>query len=215
MGLAIVENAYDQPMRVRAIPAADIPSEEPALLETARANMPRLPVDHLDVLMVDEIGKSISGLGMDPNIIGRLKIRGQPEPEKPDIRAITIHDLSSGSHGNAIGMGLADVATRRFFDKVNFQATYANVLTTTFLERAKVPIIAETDCRAVEIAIAACGLSDPADARIIRIRNTLRLEEMQVSSPVLREIQTGSAVEVLGAAAHLFDVAGNLTPWPR
>jgi len=215
MGLAIVENAYEQPMRVRAIPAADIPSEEPALLEMARANMPHLPVDHLDVLIVDEIGKNISGLGMDPNIIGRLKIRGQPEPEKPDIRAITIHDLSPGSHGNAIGMGLADVATRRFFDKVNFQATYANVLTTTFLERAKVPIIAETDCRAVEIAIAACGLSDPADARIIRIRNTLRLEEMQVSSPVLREIQTGSGVEVLGAAAHLFDVAGNLTPWPR
>ncbi len=214
MGLAIVENAYEQPMRVRAIPAADIPAEEPALLEMARANMPRLPVDHLDVLIVDEVGKNISGLGMDPNIIGRLKIRGQPEPERPDIRIITIHNLSSGSHGNAIGMGLADVATRRLFDQIDFQATYANVLTTTFLERAKVPIIAETDLRAIEIAIAACGLSDPAEARIIRIRNTLRLEEMQVSSPVLGEIQAGDGIEVLGSVANLFDANGSLAPWP-
>lgn len=213
LGLAVVENAYDEPMLVRAIPGADIPAQEPALLEMARANMARLPVTRLDVLIVDQVGKDISGLGMDPNIIGRLKIRGEPEPQEPDIRFITIHDLSAGSHGNAIGMGLADVATRRFFNKIDFQATYANVLTTTFLERAKVPLIAETDRQAVEIALQACGFSDARAARIVRIRNTLRLDELQVSPAVLRDIRDRPPVEVLASSCDLFDATGTLKPW--
>jgi hypothetical protein len=213
LGLAIVENAYDQVMLVRAIPAAEIPGQEPALLELARQNMPRLPVDRLDLLIVDEVGKNISGLGMDPNVIGRLKIRGQPEPDCPDIRFITVHDLTAGSHGNAIGMGLADVITRRFFEKIDFPATYANVLTTTFLERAKVPIIAETDRRAVEIALEACGLPDPAEARVLRIRNTLRLDELQVSPPVLENVRNHPDVTILGSSLELFDASGSLLPW--
>lgn len=213
LGLAIVENAYDEPMLVRAIRGPDIPAEEPALLEVARANMPRLPVDRLDVLIVDEIGKDISGLGMDPNVIGRLKIRGRPEPDRPDIRMITIHDLSAASRGNAIGMGLADIATRRLFDKIDFKSTYANVLTTTFLERAKVPIVAETDCEAVKMALEACGLSSPSEVRLIRIRNTLRLDQLQVSLPVLGEIRSLPGIEVLTPVESLFDSDGSLRSW--
>jgi len=213
LGLAIVENAYDEPMLVRAIRGPDIPTEEPALLDVARANMPGLPVDRLDVLIVDEIGKDISGLGMDPNVIGRLKIRGQPEPDRPDIRIITIHDLSAGSHGNAIGMGLADIATRRLFYKISFKSTYANVLTTTFLERAKVPIVAETDREAVETALEACGVVAPADVRLIRIRNTLRLDQLQVSPAVLSDVQSLPRIEVLSPAESLFDAGDTLRPW--
>lgn len=213
LGLAIVENARDEILMVRAIPASEIPAEEPALLQIARDNMPRLPVDRLDVLIVDEFGKNISGLGVDPNVIGRLKIRGQPEPDRPDIRFITLHDLSEGSHGNAIGMGLSDVITRRVFEKIDFVPTYANVLTTTFLERAKVPVIAETDRHAVEVAVQACGPGDPEAARIVRIRNTLRLDEVQVSPSILQEIRARPGVEILGAARDLFDAAGRLLPW--
>lgn len=213
LGLAIVENAYDQPMLVRAIRAPDIPAQEPALLDLARANMPALPVHRIDVLIVDQIGKDISGLGMDPNVIGRLKIRGQPEPRSPDIRVITIHDLSAASHGNAIGMGLADIATRRLFDKIDFKSTYANVLTTTFLERAKVPIIAETDREAVRMALQACETSSPDEIRLIRIRNTLRLDELQVSPLVLSEIRTLPGIEVSGPVESLFDSDGSLRPW--
>lgn len=213
LGLAIVENAYDEPMLVRAIRAPDIPAEEPALLDIARANMPALPVDRLDVLIVDQIGKDISGLGMDPNVIGRLKIRGQPEPKSPDIRVITIHDLSAASHGNAIGMGLADIITRRLFDKIDFTSTYANVLTTTFLERAKVPIIADTDREAVRMALQACPVSRPDEVRLIRIRNTLRLDDLQVSLPVLNEIRTLPGIQVSGSVESLFDSAEALRPW--
>ncbi len=213
LGLAVVENAYDQPMLVRAIPAARIPEQEPALLDIARKNMPCLPVDQLDLLVVDRIGKNISGLGMDPNIIGRLKIRGQPEPQRPDIRFITIHDLTPESRGNAIGMGLADVATRNLFDKIDFKATYANVITSTFLERAKVPLIAETDLRAVQIALEACGFAGAGEARLARIQDTLRLDEVQVSAALLRDIQGRSGVEIVGSPRDLFDAAGRLTPW--
>jgi hypothetical protein len=213
LGLAIVENARDETMLIRALRAADIPDQEPALLDIARANMPSLPVSELDVLIIDEIGKNISGVGLDTNVIGRLKIRGQPEPETPSFRFITIHDLSAGSHGNALGMGLADVTTRRLFEKIDFKATYANVLTSTFLERGKVPIIAETDRQAVEIALEACALPDPGKARIARIRNTLRLEQLQVSPAVLGEIEGLRDVEVVGSSGELFDSGGSLTAW--
>ncbi len=195
LGLAIVENARDETMLIRAIPAAAIPDEEPALLETARLQMPRLPVDDLDILIVDEIGKNISGLGMDTNVVGRLRIRGQPEPESPRIKTIVLRDLTDESHGNAIGMGLADVITRRLFARIDFRATYENVVTSTFLERGKVPVVAETDEQAIDIALRACGLADASAARIIRIRNTLRLDELHVSAPVLAEIRNRDGID--------------------
>jgi len=210
MGVGIVENAYHEMLKIRVLPVRDIEAEEPQLLELARANMPKLPMDTLDLLIVDEMGKDISGLGMDPNVIGRLKIRGESEPASPNIKVIVVRDLSSGAHGNVIGMGLADIATRRLYEKIDFKAVYENVLTSTFLERGKVPIIAETDRQAIEFAFQALGSIDPANARIARIKNTLRLDMLLVSQAVLREIEDRAEIEVLGPVAEPFDGQGQM-----
>lgn len=204
LGVAVVENAYDETMLLRAIPAAEIPEQEPALLERARAAMPALPVAEVDVLIVDEAGKNISGLGMDPHTIGRLKIPGETEPARPAIRMIYLRDLTDASHGNATGMGLADLVSRSFFAKIDFLATYENVITTGFLERGKVPVIVDSDTRALEIALRAARVSTPEAARIVRITNTLRLDDMLVSPVVLAEVSGCNHIEVVGEAAHWF-----------
>ncbi len=208
LGVALVENAYDKTMRVKAIPAAAIPDEEPPLLETARANMPHLPIENVDILIVDEMGKNISGLGIDPNIIGRLRIRGQPELTSPCITIIVVRSLTADSHGNANGMGLADIITRRLFDRVDLCATYENALTTTFIERARVPLIAETDRQAVEFALQALGGPPPDGLRIVRIRNTLHLEELLVSPAVLDAVGERPGIEVVEPAGPWFDETG-------
>lgn len=203
LGVAVVENAYDETMAIMAIPAERIADEEPALLEIARAQMPQLPMADIDLLIVEEIGKNISGLGMDTNVIGRLKIPGQPEPESPRIRVIYARDLTPETHGNAVGMGLADIVTRTLFSKIDFKATYENAATSTFLERAKVPMIADTDRQALDWALRACGSPEPATLRIVRIRNTLRLDLLQVSPAVLRDIESRGEIQVLSPPADL------------
>ena len=211
LGVAIVENAYDEPMAIRAIPAARIPDEEPALLDLARAHMPSLPLDAIDVLLVDEIGKNVSGLGMDPNVIGRLGIRGQPEPERPAIRAIVIRGLTPETHGNAAGMGLADIILQRAFKAVDFNATYANVTTTGFLERGKVPVIAETDGTALKYAFGMPGMPPPATARILRIRNTLHLDRLWASPSAVAALAGRAGIEVGASGAVALGPDGMLT----
>ncbi len=185
-GIAIVENAYDETLRVRAVPASRIPDEEPALLELARANMPYLPVDGIDLLIVDEIGKEISGTGMDTNVIGRLRIAGEPEPASPRIRQIFVRDLRGDS---AYGIGLADVTTRRVMEKANWNITAINVQTSGFTERGRLPRVVERDEEALD-----------AGPRVIRIKNTLHLESLIVSESVRQEIESRDTVEVLGPA---------------
>ena len=209
LGVAIVENAYDQTMLVEAIPAAEIPDREPVLLDIARANMPSLPVDDLDILIVDEMGKNISGTGMDTSIIGRMMIRGQAEPERPRIKIVVARDLTDETHGNALGMGLADIITRRLFDKIDFDAMYANVKTSTFLARANVPVIADDDRGAVALARRAAGPISRDELKIIRIRNTLDLSEILVSPAVL-DLLDGAAIDVIGPASELLDGKGQL-----
>jgi len=209
LGVAVVENAHDELLLLRAFPAAEIAAREPELLEIARRCQPALPVDALDLLIVDEIGKNISGLGMDTRVIGRLSIRGEAEPERPRIRLIFARDLTAATHGNACGIGLADLVTRRLFERVDLRATYANVLTTGFLERGKIPLIAETEADALAMAAAALGRESLEGARIIRIANTLRLDALLVSPPVLAEIAGRDGIEVLGEAEDIF------TPWPK
>jgi hypothetical protein len=200
-GVAMVENAYDETILVRAIPATNIPDEEPAMLELARANMPSLPVTELDVLIVDEIGKDISGTGIDTNVIGRLRIGGQPEPASPHIKKIVVRDLSAASGGSAYGIGLADVTTRRLVEKTDWQVTNANVAASGFTDRGKLPHVAETDEAALEFALR--GLARDT-ARIVRIKNTLHLEMMFVSEAVKAEIAGRETIEVLGLAEGFF-----------
>ena len=195
LGLAIAENACDEIAIIKALKPDEFEREEEQLLRWAKAHMPSLPVRQLDVLIVDEFGKDISGTGLDPNIIGRTKIRTQPDPECPDITSILLLDLTDASHGNAIGMGLADVITRRVFDKIDFAATYENVITSSFLERGFLPIVADDERAGLEYALRHCGSADPDNPRIMRIRNTLKLESLWVSAAVFDEIQELDYIE--------------------
>ena len=188
-GVALVENALDETLALEVIPSAKIPEREPALLDLARANMPSLPVDDLDLLIVDEIGKEISGTGMDTNVIGRMRIAGEPEPSAPRIGRIFVRDLRGDS---AYGIGLADVTTRRLVEKADWKVTEVNAQTSGFLLRAKLPPVVERDEDAV------------AGERIVRIKNTLHLETLIVSRPVLQEIEDRANIEVLGPA-QIFD----------
>ena len=199
LGVAIAENAYEDTAMIKALLPAGIETGEAAMLNWVRAHMPKLPVEQLDVLLVEEFGKHISGTGLDVNIIGRLKIAGQPEPDSPNITSIVLLDLSAQSHGNANGMGLADVITRRFYEQIDFSATYENILTTGFLERGKMPLVAETEQDALAAALKPCGLKNPQQARIMRIKNTLTLDEMWASAPVVGELRGQAHIEIVDA----------------
>jgi len=214
LGIAVIENAHEEICHLEVVPAAEIPAREPALLALARTRMPRLPVEDIDLLIVDEMGKNISGLGIDPNVIGRLKIAGQAEPAAPRIRLIYVRDLTDASHGNATGMGLADLLTRRAADKIDFRATYANVTTTTFLERGKLPVVAETDAEALAIARRTLRTLTTAPLRIMRIQNTLRLDVVQVSPSLLDELTHRAEIDIIAPATPFFSATDMLAPFP-
>ena len=198
MGVAIIENAYEQTAHIVALRPGEFESREPQLLAEAWQAMPRLLVHNIDLLIVDQIGKDISGTAMDTNIIGRMMLPGVEEPEKPGVSRIVVLDLTDKTHGNANGVGLADIITRRLFERIDFEATYANVFTSTFLNRANIPVIMETDRRAVEAALEVLHLEETARARIVRIKNTLELAQIQISVPLLEEFVDHPHIEPLG-----------------
>jgi hypothetical protein len=212
-GIAIIENAYEETARLEVIAAPQIWDREVELLNLAKQLMPRLPIEDIDVLVVDRLGKNISGTGMDTNIIGRIHIRGEPEPASPRIKMIVVTDLTDESHGNATGIGFADVVTQRLQRKVDFKVTYKNVMTAGFPDRAKLPLAAESDREALEVALRAAGCRDPAQARVIRIADTLHLEEMLVSNAVLEELRNRKEIQVLAQNVELFDHSGQLRAW--
>lgn len=213
MGLAVVENAYDETAFVEAIPGRQILEREPALLEMAGANMARLPVDDIDLLIVDRLGKNISGTGMDTNIIGRMKIWSEPEPERPRIKSIVVTDLTEETHGNATGTGLADVITRRLHSRIDLAVTNKNIVTSGFLERGKIPVIAQTDREAIELGLRGACCNDVGGARIIRIRDTLHLGEVWVSEPILQELAVRSDIKVISGPQKVIESSGALVPF--
>jgi hypothetical protein len=215
LGLGIVENAYDKAMRIAAILPTEIEKTEAELLQLSREHMPSLPIDDIDVLVVDEMGKEISGVGLDSNIIGRMYIAGQPEPDRPSIRQIMVTDITAPSHGNAIGMGLVDLITERFRGKIDFDSTYMNGITSSFYERCKMPLVGGTDQRTFEIALRGAHVPVGIDPRIIRIKNTLILTTILVSEAVAQDPQiTGAGnVVVLPEAVPLLTDSGDLVPW--
>lgn len=210
-GLAIVENALEQTAYLEAIKTADIVSREPKLLEQSARLMPKLPVDDVDILIVDYIGKNFSGTGMDTNIIGRIRILGVDEPARPRIKHLIACDLSAESHGNALGIGLADLTTKRLFQKIDMRVTNENVITSSFLLRAMIPIVLNTDYEAIGVALRATWGVDPTKARVIRIPNTLHLQEIEVSTALLPELSEIEGIEVLGEPRCMqFDTEDNL-----
>ena len=210
-GVATVENAYDEPAILEAIPAARIHGREEELLAEYMGMMPALPVSDIDVLFVDSLGKNYSGTGMDTNVIGRFRILGVDEPETPAVKYIVVGDVSEESHGNALGIGLADLTTRRVADRVERKAMNANVITSTFIERAKVPMVLASDEEAIETAVRCNWGVPPEETRFVRIPNTLHLEYLYVSESMVEEVLANADTEVTGDPEDLrFDPEGNL-----
>jgi Lactate racemase N-terminal domain len=199
-GLAVVENAYDEVAELAFVSPEGIGNEhERVLLERAKSLMPRLPWDTLDVLVIDEMGKDISGAGMDPNIIGRMRW-GDQKATAAEITSIAVLDLTEPSHGNAIGLGFADFTTTRLFEKIDSESLYINTLTAGViaLNSGKVPMVLRTDREAISAAIRTCGRPNMADVCLARIKNTLSLEYILASATSLDQLRPSSDVELIG-----------------
>ena len=210
-GLGIAENGYDETGAIEAFNAAGLEEGERRLLKDAREWMARLPFKQIDVLIVEEIGKNISGSGMDTNVIGRPTNPHEPFPADPKILWIVALDITEESYGNATGIGNADFTTRRLVDKIDMKPTLINCITACSPGMAKVPATFDSDREAVETALSCIGLTPPEKARVIRIKNTLMLGEIEVSEAYTAELAKRPDLTPIGDATPLrFDAAGRL-----
>lgn len=210
-GLAILENAFDDLMHIELIPAGQIMTREKELLATAKTTIGKLNFDDIDVLIVDEIGKNISGEGMDPNVTGRPG-SGLPGFDAPNIQKIVALDVTPQSHGNGVGIGNADITTRRCVEMLDLGAIYTNAITATILNPAKLPMILNTDHDALVVAAKTCNLATPENIRIVRIKNTLEIHEIAVSLALLNHVEQHDDLSVAGVPAPMeFDANGRLT----
>ncbi len=210
-GLATVENARHQPALIEAILPKQLETADSRLLKETKALMARIPFEFLHLLVVDEIGKEISGACMDSTVIGRIAREGVVDPAAPRYVRILARDLTENSRGNADGLGAADFVTRRLVDKVDLRVTYTNALASIAPLGAKLPIIFDTDREAIEAALMTIGLTEPADAKVARIRNTLALEHLHVSEALLPEVHRRPELRLLdGPFEFRFGETGNL-----
>ena len=215
MGLALLENARHETCKVVALEPSEFEAAELKLLKEAKGLLARLPFRELDLLVVEEIGKNISGVGMDTNVTGRFWMPGESDPDAAKIDKIVVLDLSPESHGNAIGIGLADLTTRRVFDKIDYPSTYVNCLTQGTCATGKVPIWLPSDRDAFDTALRIMGPIDRAKARVMIIRNTQELEHIWISESlaeaVKKDKRLAKRVELLGEPREVqFDVLGTL-----
>ena len=211
-GLALLEDAYHQTAKLAVIPATSMEREEEQLLALTRSWMARILFDEVDILIVDEIGKQISGAGMDSKVINRHPYGAvNAWPWAPRIRRIYVRDLSPLSYGNAIGLGMADLISERLYNTINWTATKVNALAASNLNVIKTPIRAANDREALDILSKAVGKSDPALVTCVRIRNTLELINLQVSENLVAAARAHPDMDVLGPAEPAtFDDEGNL-----
>jgi hypothetical protein len=215
-GVGVVENAYDETALIEVVPAERLASREPELQAMAKRMMPQLYFDEIDVLVIDEMGKNISGAGFDPNITGRNR-RAVKWQAKPLVKKIVVLGLTRETMGNATGVGGADVITMRLYRELDVPSTYANIITSANLDGAAIPMIMNDDHDAIALAVKTVVRVKPQDCRIVRIRNTLQLGEIQVSEAMLAEVRAQpDKFEVLGEPAPLqFDSHGSLAPLLR
>ena len=216
-GIAILENQFHETARIVAVPRAEMERAEESLLDEARRLLPLLPFEEIDLLIVDWIGKNVSGSGMDPNVtnrwvqgyVGGLMRENRPTPF---IRRIFVRDVTPESHGNAIGIGLADVTTTRLVRAMDLQATNINALTSLTPQTAKIPIAFDTDREAIERTLATLALENPArDAHVVRIESTLSVVEMELSEALWSQVKTRSSLTAIGEVRPMtFDGAGVL-----
>jgi hypothetical protein len=210
-GIAVTETATGGTHSIRLARPEEFVDVDRELLKEAWTLFPRLPVDDLDILVVDEMGKDISGAGIDPNVIGFWRREGGPR--KPDYRTLIVLDLTPQSHGNATGIGMADLVTRRLMDKLDLHATQMNALTSKVLRSARLPISLENDRIAIETALD--GVPDPRRVRMARIKNTASLETFWATDSVLSELRSKEGVTVDDDPRQLdFNADGSLVPFP-
>lgn len=216
-GLAILENAFDRAARIELVEPDQIGGlREQELLREAKGLMATLPFDHLDVAVIDVMGKDKSGSGMDTNVIGRMMIRGSAEFDRPNITNIAVLDVSDASHGNAIGLGLADFIPFRILERINLRSCYINAMTSGLggPQRGQIPMAMPTDRDAVAAAILTCGRADLENARVVRMPDTLDLEHLLVSESLRDQVEADAALEIVGDGAPMsFDDEGQIEKW--
>lgn len=210
-GVSLIENAYHETCRVDVLPAAKIFEKEPALLAEASKLMPRIAIPRLDVLIIDEVGKNISGTGFDTNVVGRYPTADVAiTPEDPRVTRIAVLDITESSYGNGTGLGMADYTTERVFKKFNFVETYPNLLTSTTAACAKIPMVLPNDRRTIQAAIKTCLIGDPKKVRMGRIKNTLTADRMDISENLIEEARANPKIKIAGEAKDLvFNDDGN------
>lgn len=205
-GVSILENAFDETRDFRVARPEEFEDADHELLERCRELIPRIPVQAFDVLIVDEMGKNISGTGMDTNIIGFWRRFGGEH--NPDYKTLIVRDLTEASHGNAMGIGFADLIPRKFFAKIDLKATYTNGIASNTWSIVRIPITLENDRECIATAL---GKLPSGPARVIRIKNTLELDEMRVSEDTLDALRGRTDIEVIGEPEDMaFDREGNL-----
>ena len=214
-GLGIVENGYDETALLKAVGPLEFEERERELLVLAKQWMPRLPFDEIDVLFVEEIGKNISGAGMDTNVIGR-KYAHLPEGafEKPQVKRIIVRGLTEVTHGNACGLGIAEFCLTRAVEQMDRKITIINCLTGGHPEGARIPCYFDTDRECLDAALSVIGLVEPEQARIMWIRNTLDVAEVECSAPYWDQCRGRSDLEILTDLREMpIDERGFLPAW--
>ena len=211
-GVGMVENAYDQTAIVETLLPNTLLEHEAELQAKAKSLMGRLYFSDIDLLLIDQMGKEISGAGFDPNITGRNN-RGVTGFDDPRVQKIVVLGLTDKTKGNATGLGLADVITKRLFDAIDYPATYGNVITSAYLDGALIPISMPTDQQAIQLAVKTLIRVKQGEARIVRIRDTLSLDKIAVSEPMLAEVDQHADMSVTGEAEPFaFAADGTLDP---
>ncbi len=211
LGIGIIENALLDIAHIEAVEPANIEKREIKLLKWAKEISPKFLFKNIDLLIIDEIGKNISGVCMDTKVIGRMMIWGVKESGYPKINRIAALDLTDESHGNVIGIGLSDIITKKLYEKIDFDIYYTNILVSSFIDRGKIPIVAENDEVAIKWALKTCWAENKKISKVVKIKNTLMLEEIFISKTIFDEQKENNRIQPIGEFINFeFDEQGAL-----
>lgn len=206
-GLGILENAYDHTMMIEAVAAPHFIEREEELVKIAIDHMPVLPFDKIDVLVVERIGKDISGAGFDPNILGRSYIREEYILPIPEITRMILLNLSEATHGNAIGMGSFDITTRKVFDQLDLEPIYANAIAIKALEDCKIPLVAADEEEAIRVGIYTLRDVKEEEIRMVHMKDTLHLDEFYVSKTCVEDLRKRYADQIADGSIEIEEMA--------
>lgn len=201
-GVAVVENAYDQTFLVEAVPASAMIEREKELVTIAKTKMPILIPPEIDILVVEEIGKDISGAGYDPNILGKSSVLKEFSLPVPKIKRMVLTGVTPQSHGNAIGIGMFDVTVKEVFEQLDYESMYANAIACRCIEDCRIPLAAKDEDEAIRVAAKCIRGVKKEDLRIVKIKNTLELESIYVSGTVLEDIKNDRRIVIEDGAGR-------------